>query len=43
MLKIIEKLIGSYSEREIKKILLIVDKIELFVLEYERLIDVELR
>lgn len=43
MLKIIEKLIGSYSEREIKKILPIVDKIELLAPEYERLTDAELR
>jgi preprotein translocase subunit SecA len=43
MLKIIEKLIGSYSEREIKKILPIVDKIESLAPEYERLTDAELR
>ncbi|AEM74456.1 preprotein translocase subunit SecA [Caldicellulosiruptor acetigenus] len=43
MLKIIEKLIGSYSEREIKKILPIVDKIESLASEYERLTDAELR
>ncbi|WP_045176145.1 preprotein translocase subunit SecA [Anaerocellum danielii] len=43
MIKIIEKLIGSYSEREIKKILPIVDKIESLALEYERLTDAELR
>ncbi len=43
MLKIIEKLIGSYSEREIKKILPIVDKIESLAPEYEKLTDAELR
>lgn len=43
MLKIIEKLIGSYSEREIKKYLPIVDKIESLAPEYERLTDAELR
>jgi len=43
MLKIIEKLIGSYSEREIKKILPIIDKIESLAPEYEKLTDAELR
>jgi len=43
MLKILEKIIGSYSEREIKRIIPLVDQIEAYESEYEKLTDAELR
>lgn len=43
MLKVIEKLIGSYSEREIKRIIPMVDRIESLEAEYEKLSDAQLR
>ncbi|MEZ0536209.1 preprotein translocase subunit SecA [Caldicellulosiruptoraceae bacterium PP1] len=43
MLKFVEKLFGSYSDREVKRILPIVDEIERLSKEYEKLSDAELR
>ncbi|HHV97394.1 MAG TPA: preprotein translocase subunit SecA [Clostridiaceae bacterium] len=43
MFKLIEKIIGSYSEREIKRITPLVDKIESLEPEMRKLSDVQLR
>ena len=42
-MKLIEKIIGSYSERQVKKILPIVDKIEALAPTYKNMTDEELR
>jgi len=43
MLKIVEKIFGSYSEREIKRLLPLIDQIEEYGKEYEKITDAELR
>ena len=42
-MKLIEKIVGSYSERQVKKILPIVDKIEALAPTYKNMTDEELR